>query len=63
MDYANLNTEQVLQVIPPAQYATEEESLYFLTGKNRFLCLGNISECADIHETKASTELNIEWRT
>ncbi|OFW78619.1 MAG: hypothetical protein A2W44_06480 [Acinetobacter sp. RIFCSPHIGHO2_12_41_5] len=62
MQQANFSSEQVKQTIPPAQYATETDDLYFLTGKNRFLCFGNIYECADIKSTKINSALNIKWR-
>jgi len=62
MQQAKLSFEQVEQTIPPAQYATEADDLYYLTGKNRFLCFGNIHECADIKSIKVSSALNIEWR-
>ncbi|WP_422909737.1 hypothetical protein ACOCLD_14985 [Pseudomonas sp. MAC6] len=33
MQQAKLSSEQVKQTIPPAQYATEADDLYYLTGK------------------------------
>jgi anaerobic selenocysteine-containing dehydrogenase len=61
MQQAKLSSEQVKQKIPPAQYATEADYLYYLTGKNRFLCFGNIHECADINSTKVNSALHVEW--
>jgi hypothetical protein len=63
MEIVGLSTPQVEQVIPPAQYAKEGESLFHLTGGNRFLCYGDLYGCLDINQTKISAPLVIDWQT
>lgn len=61
MEAAKLSSEAVAQVIPPAQYASAGEPLYKLTGGHRFICFGNIEECADIRQEKISAPFKIQW--
>lgn len=61
MRRANLSSVQVSLVIPPAQYATEDDVLYDLTGKNRFICFGEIEACADLNREKISVPMKIQW--
>lgn len=62
MEAIGLSTDQVEQVIPPAQYAKEGEPLFHLTGGNRFLCYGDLYGRLDINQTKISAPLVIDWQ-
>ncbi len=61
MKRASLTSDQVKSVIPPAQYAEENDYLYKLTGGNRFICFGDIKSCADINENKIRTPMRVHW--
>ena len=61
MKRANLTSDQVKSVIPPAQYADENDDLYKLTGGNRFICFGDIKSCADIDESKIKSPISFQW--
>lgn len=62
MRRASLSSDQVSTVIPPAQYANEDEPLYGLTGKNRFIFFGNAADCADVDHGKISIPFKIQWQ-
>lgn len=62
MRAAGLSAARVEQAIPPAQYASEGEPLFHLTGGNRFLYYGDLSSCFDINQAKISTPLVINWQ-
>ncbi|MCS4307820.1 hypothetical protein M2404_002168 [Rheinheimera pacifica] len=61
MRRAGLSADQVSTVIPPAQYANEDEPLYGLTGNNRFIFFGEAAECADVDHGKISSPFRIQW--
>jgi hypothetical protein len=44
-----------------AQYAKEGDSLFHLTGGNRFLVYGDIRACAGLQTDKIATPLAIIW--
>ena len=61
MSLAGLTMPQVAEVVPPAQYASENDALFFQTGGNRFLCYGNINACVDVRSDKCREPLLIPW--
>ena len=61
MKGANLTSDQVSFTLPPAQYAEENDELYALTGKNRFICFAEIDKCADVKQEKINVPLEIQW--
>ena len=61
MRSANLSSDQVALILPPAQYAETGESLFEVTGGNRFLFFGNCTECADVNPDKVAKPLVINW--
>lgn len=62
MRLANVTLLQAQQIIPPAQYAQEGDHLFELTGGNRFLYFGNVSDCAGVQQSKVSSPLPINWQ-
>lgn len=61
MRSVNLSSDQVALIQPPAQYAETGQSLFELTGGNRFLFFGSSTECADVNPDKVATPLTINW--
>mgnify|MGYP003633851200 CR=1 FL=1 len=61
MRRANLSSDEVSLVLPPAQYANEDELMFHLTGNNRFIFFGEIEVCADVDHEKVTTPLDIQW--
>ncbi|WP_424684237.1 hypothetical protein [Frateuria sp. YIM B11624] len=62
MVLANITLSQAQQIIPAAQYAQQGDQLFQLTGGNRFLYLGDASDCANIQQAKVSSPLSINWQ-
>lgn len=61
MKLAGLTAEQVLLILPPAQYAEVGAALFAATGFNRFLFLGDHGECLDVDAIKVSLPLRVVW--
>jgi len=61
MRRANLSMDQVRLCVPAAQYANGGEPLCDLTGGNRFLFLGEVSQCVEVDSKKVDLPLHIKW--
>ena len=61
MQVANLGSDQVALVLPPAQYAETGDSLFEVTGGNRFLFFGSCTGCADVNPGKVAAPRVIDW--
>ena len=61
MKRIGLSQEEVAAEFPPAQFAEENEPLFHLFGKCRFIQYGNIMECGDIRKSKVSKPLQVDW--
>lgn len=61
MRRANLSSDQVALVLPPAQYAEAGDGIFEVTCGNRFLFSGNYEGCVDVNPSKVSVPLVINW--
>jgi hypothetical protein len=48
MKIAGAQVEGAAAIFPPVQYAQNNDALYHLTNRNRFIAFGFIVECMDI---------------
>lgn len=61
MQTAGLSSMRVSSILPPAEYAETGSRLFEVTGGNRFLFLGDHSDCSDVDSGKVSSPLVIDW--
>lgn len=61
MRRANLIPYQVRTANPPVQFAEAGSELYKLLGNNRFLCYGDVADCAEVRPEKVSQARVIQW--
>jgi hypothetical protein len=61
MQAANLSSDQVALILPPAQYAEAGDSLFEATGGNRFIFFGACTGCTDVNPSKVASPLVIDW--
>ena len=61
MQAANLSSDQVALILPPAQYAETGDSLLEATGGNRFIFFGNCIGLSDVNPSKVALPLVIYW--
>ena len=62
MEAVGLDMSQVEQIIPAAQYASEGDHLFIVTGGNRFLYCGDVRDCAGVNPNKVNAPLAIDWQ-
>lgn len=61
MAAAGLSPGEIALCCPAAQYAKAGDTLSELTGGNRFLCHGSLSNCVDVKPDKVARPLQIDW--
>jgi hypothetical protein len=62
MQIAGLTIEQLQSDhMRAAQYANEGDSLFDMTGGNRFLAYGEFRACSDLQADKVTVPLAINW--
>lgn len=61
MAAVGLRPGEIALSCPAAQYAKAGDALSELTGGNRFLFHGSLSECVDVNPDKVARPLHIDW--